>query len=297
MLAPIVEIFCEIDDFCKEFHRNESEYLLPNSNRKRIRHCRMASSEIMTIIILFHLSHYRTFKDYYHECIIKYLKQYFPDLVSYNRFVELKSFVIPILASYMKYKCGSATGLYYIDSTTLKVCRNQRIHNHKVFDKIAKRGKSSMGWFFGFKMHLVINHKGEIMSFCLTPGNVDDRKPMETLFNNLRGTACGDKGYISKHKAQTLFEQGLNFITKVKSNMKKIARSSFEKYILAQRSIVETVIEQLKSICLIEHSRHRKPDNFLANTLAALIAYSLKPRKPSISQRFLMDNAFTLTSS
>jgi hypothetical protein len=116
--------------------------------------------------------------------------------ISYNRFLELKSYVIPILAVYMKHKSGAETGMYYIDSTTLKVCRNQRIHRHKVFNKIASRGKSSMGWFFGFKLHLVINHKGEIMSFCLTPGNIDDRKPMETLFKNLQGTACGDKGYI-----------------------------------------------------------------------------------------------------
>jgi hypothetical protein len=197
----------------------------------------------------------------------------------------------------MKHKSGAETGMYYIDSTTLKVCRNQRIHNHKVFDKIAKRGKSSMGWFFGFKLHLVINTRGEIMSFCLTPGNVDDRKPMESLFKNLKGIACGDKGYISKNKTQALFEKGLNFITKTKTNMKKIVRSNFEKYLLAQRSIVETVIEQLKSICLIEHSRHRKPDNFLANTLSALVAYTIKPRKPSINQRILVDNSNSLTSS
>ena len=297
MLAPIEDIFCEIDDFCKEFYQEQTEYLLPNLNRKRNRYCRMSSSEIMTILILFHLSHYRTFKDFYHECVIRYLKSYFPDLVSYNRFLELKAFVIPILAIYMKHKSGTETGMYYIDSTTLKVCRNQRIHRHKVFDKIAKRGKSSMGWFFGFKLHLVINHKGEVMSFCLTPGNVDDRKPMETLFKNLKGTACGDRGYISKNKAQILFENGLNFVTKTKANMKKIVRSGYEKYLLAQRSIVETVIEQLKSICLIEHSRHRKPDNFLANALSALIAYTIKPRKPSINQRFLMDNKHTLTSS
>lgn len=257
----------------------------------------MASSEIMTIIILFHLSHYRTFKDYYHECVIKYLKPYFPTLVSYNRFLELKSSVILQLAVYMKHKAGAETGMYYIDSTTLKVCHNRRIYRHKVFDKIAKRGKSSMGWFFGFKLHLVINHKGEIMSFCLTPGNVDDRVPMETLFKNLKGTACGDRGYISKNKAQVLLEQGLSFITKTKANMKKIIRSNFEKYLLAQRSIVETVIEQLKSICLIEHSRHRKPDNFLANMLSALIAYTLKPRKPSINQRSLMNNTKGLMPS
>lgn len=296
MLAPIENIFCEIDDFCKEFYQNQSYRILPNPNRQRIRYCKMASSEIMTIIILFHLSHYRTFKDYYHECVIKYLKPYFPTLVSYNRFLELKSSVILQLAVYMKHKAGTETGMYYIDSTTLKVCRNRRIYRHKVFDKIAKRGKSSMGWFFGFKLHLVINHRGEIMSFRLTPGNVDDRIPMESLFKNLKGTACGDKGYISKNKAQVLLEQGLNFITKTKANMKKIIRSNFEKYLLAQRSIVETVIEQLKSICLIEHSRHRKPDNFLANMLSALIAYTLKPRKPTINQRFLMDNTNTLMS-
>ena len=135
------------------------------------------------------------------------------------------------------------------------------------------------------------------MSFCLTPGNIDDRKPMESLLNNLKGIACGDKGYISKNKTQTLFEKGLNFVTKTKANMKKIARTNIEKYLLGQRSIVETVIEQLKSICLIEHSRHRKPDNFLANTLSALIAYTIKPRKPSINQRFLIDSTFSLTSS
>ena len=290
MLAPIEEIFCEIDDFCKEFYQDQTKYLLSNLNRKRNRYCRMSSSEIMTILILFHLSHYRTFKDFYHECVIKYWQSYFPDLVSYNRFLELKSFVVPILAVYMKYKSGAETGMYYIDSTTLKVCHNQRIHRHKVFDNIAKRGKSSMGWFFGFKLHLVINHKGEIMSFCLTPGNIDDRKPMESLLKNLKGTDCGDKGYISKIKTQTLFEKGLNFVTKTKANMQKIARTNFEKYLLAQRSIVETVIEQLKSICLIEHSRHRKPDNFLANTLSALIAYTIKPRKPSINQRLLMNS-------
>ena len=297
MLAPIEDIFCEIDDFCNKFYHNEQKYLLPNLDRKRNRYCRMSSSEIMTILILFHLSHYRTFKDFYHECVIRHLKCYFPDLLSYNRFLELKSFIIPVLVVYMKHKSGTENVMYYIDSTTLKVCRNQRIHSHKVFNKLAKRGKSSMGWFFGFKLHLVINTRGEIMSFCLTPGNVDDRKPMESLFKNLKGTACGDKGYISKNKTQTLYEMGLNFITKTKANMKKIVRSNFEKYLLAQRSIVETVIEQLKSICLIEHSRHRKPDNFLANTLSALIAYMIKPRKPSINQQFLGDNRYDLTSS
>lgn len=297
MLAPIEDIFCEIDDFCKDYYQKQSEYLLLNPSRKRNRKYRLSHSEIITIEVLFHLSHYRTFKDYYLECVIPHFKTYFPALVSYNRFVELKSLIVPMLASYMNYKSGTKTGIYYIDSTTLKVCRNQRISRHKVFKGIAQRAKSSMGWFYGFKLHLVINHQGELISSCLSSGNVDDRKPMLDLFKNLKGAACCDRGYIAKNIAHDLLQQGLNFITKTKANMKKIIRSNFEKYLLSQRSVVETVIDQLKSICFIEHSRHRKPDNFLCNTLSALIAYTLKPRKPSINQRFLHNNIINLMSN
>ncbi|WP_154698972.1 IS982 family transposase, partial [Legionella pneumophila] len=153
---------------------------------------------------------------------------------------------------------------------------------HKTFAGIAQRGKSSMGWFFGFKLHLVIHHLGELIAFCVTKGNVDDRQPLEQLFKNLNGLVTADKGYLSKKKEESLFQKGIKLITKVRRNMKAKILSPFEKYFLGQRSIVETVIEQLKSICQIEHTRHRKPDNFVINLLSGLAAYMLKPRKPSL---------------
>jgi hypothetical protein len=128
----------------------------------------MSISEIMLIVILFYLSHYKTFKDFYHESVIRYLRAYFPNLVSYNRFVELQSSVISPLTAYLISKRGKETDLYYVDSSPLKVCHNRRIYKHKVFQGIASRGKHSMGWFFGFKLHLAINHRGEPMSFCFT---------------------------------------------------------------------------------------------------------------------------------
>ena len=140
-----------------------------------------------------------------------------------------------------------------------------------------------MGWFFGFKLHIVINHIGEIMAFCLTPGNTDDRKPVPGLFKNLKGLAAGEKGYISKKLADDLAQSDIKLITKTRSNMKPVELSRFEKFFLAKRAIVEAVIGQLKEVCQIEHTRHRKPDNFLINTLAALTAYTLKPTKPSIN--------------
>jgi len=282
-MAPIEEIFCEIDDFCKLFFPAFERGLLPAPNAKRQRAVKMSASEIMTIVVLFHLSHYRDFKNFYLDCVQRQMRACFPTTLSYNRFVEVQGRVFVALCAFMKAKTGHASGLYFVDSTTIKVCRNQRINQHQTFDNIAERGKSSMGWFFGFKLHVVINHKGELMAFCLTPGNTDDRQPVPRLFRKLKGLAAGDKGYISKKMAAELAEMGINLITKTRRNMKPIKRSSFEKFFLAKRAIVEAVIGQLKEICQIEHSRHRNPDNFLVNLLAALAAYTLKPRKPAIN--------------
>ena len=283
MLAPITEIFCDIDDFCKSWFENRSQRILPNPDRSRNRECRMSASELITIMVLFHLSHYRTFKDFYLQCMqADPMKACFPALVSYNRFVELMpTFFLPLIC-YLIDQLGELTGLYYVDSTPLKVCHNRRIWQHKVFNGIATRGKTSVDWFFGFKLHLVINHMGELVSFCMTKGHVSDSQPIEQLFKNLQGLAAGDKGYISKEKADRLAQKGLRLITKVRRNMKKQILTGFEKFFLAQRGIVETVIGQLKEICQIEHSRHRRPDNFLVNLVSGLVAYMLKPRKPAI---------------
>ena len=288
MLAPIVEIFCEIDDFCKQFKQKQNCKVLPNPNRVRQRECCLAISEIMTIVVLFHLSHYRTFKDFYIGSVIYGdLHRYFPRAVSYNRFVELQSSVIMLLVMYLLAKKGKETGMYYVDSTPLKVCNNRRIYRNKVFRGIAERGKHSMGWFFGFKLHLVINHKGELMSFCFTKGNVDDRKTLLFLLKNLKGIVAGDKGYICKKEAAVLEDRGIRLVTKVRKNMKEKALSILEKHLLSKRGIVETVIDQLKSLCQVEHTRHRSPLNFISNFLAALAAYVLRPRKPTVRLNLL----------
>ena len=164
------------------------------------------------------------------------------------------------------------------------VCHNRRIYRNKVFKGIAERGHCSVGFFYGFKLHLAINQQGEIVSFCITKGNVDDRQVVEKLMRGLTGLSAGDKGYLSKNLEETLAKQGLKLITKVRKNMKKKMLSAFEKFFLYQRSIVETVIDQLKSICHIEHTRHRSPVNFLVNLVSGLAGYCLKPSKPSIGR-------------
>ena len=134
----------------------------------------------MLIMILFHTSGYRCFKHFYLEKVCKRLRHLLPKIVSYNRIVELeREVVIPLALFIKKVLLGKCTGISFVDSTPLRVCKNQRIHIHKVFKGIAQRGKCSMGWFFGFKLNLICNEKGELLNFMITPGDVDDRKPLE----------------------------------------------------------------------------------------------------------------------
>lgn len=168
---------------------------------------------------------------------------------------------------------GKCTGISFVDSTPLRVCRNQRIHMHKVFKGLAARGKCSMGWFFGFKLHLICNEKGELLNFMFTPGDVDDRKPLEydSFVKEIYGKLVGDKGYISKKLFERLFVDGIQLVTKLKSNMKGAMMSVFDRLLLRKRSIIETVNDELKNIAQIEHSRHRSFENFVVNMLGQLL--------------------------
>jgi hypothetical protein len=238
----------------------------------------------MMIVIYFHQSHYRDFKFYYREYVCKLLQSEFHNLVSYPRFVALLPSVLGSLSAYLRQQYGRCTGISFIDSTTLSVCDNHRIHCHRVFEGLAERGKSSMGWFYGFKLHFVVNDCGELLACRLTPGNVDDRVPVPILCNRLFGKLIGDKGYLSQPLFELLMETfGLQFITKIKSNMKNRLMNLIDKLLLRKRSIVETVIDQLKNISQIEHTRHRSPVNFLVNVIAGLIAYCHQPKKPSLN--------------
>ena len=191
------EIFCGVDDFC---HLVESlsrkQLLLEDGRHRRNRKGRMTASEIMTILIAFHHSKIRDFKHFYWMLTFNHRKE-FPDLVSYQRFVALMPSVIVLLCAYLQSWLGTCTGIAFIDSTKLAVCGNKRIKRNRVFAGLARLGKTTMGWFFGFKLHLIINECGELLAVQLTPGNVDDREPVPDLTRGLVGKLFGDKGYIS----------------------------------------------------------------------------------------------------
>ena len=248
---------------------------------KRRRAKRMTPAEIMTILICFHQSHYRDFKNYYLGYITRHLKSDFPSLLSYTRFIEVMPSVIVPLSSYLTTRLGKPTGIAFVDSTSISVCHIIRAKRNKVFDGIAKHGKSTMGWFFGFKLHLIVNHLGEILSVKITEGNVDDRKPIPSMVTSLTGKLYGDKGYLSKALSEQILEGGVELVTNVRKNMKKTVISLWDKAMLKKRFLIETINDQLKNISYVHNTRHRS-NGFMHNILAGLIAYCLKENKPSI---------------
>lgn len=286
-MNSIVEIFCDVDDFMNSFLPDWQKNLLTFGNFSRLKPSKLTFSEVATIMILFHLSNFRTFKHFYNGYVCKYLCQYFPNLVSYSQFVRLQKMVLLPLCAFLNSKKGTVSGINFIDSTALAVCHNRRIKRHKVFANIAARGKTTMGWFFGFKLHLIVNECGELLSFCVTPGNIDDRKPVKKLAKDLYGKLFGDRGYISKKLAEELLGQNLHLITSVRSTMKNKLLPMLDKVLLRKRFIIETINDQLKNISQIEHSRHRSPFNFMVNLISGLIAYCFQPKKPTLrmSQR------------
>ena len=277
--AMLERLFCFVDDFCQEFMPIWEAQQILSGKRKRIRKQTLSDSEVMTLMILFHQSHYRHFKHFYLNHVCKHLKDAFPDRVSYNRFVERKKTVLVPLCFLLQVLRGEATGIYFIDSTTLKVCHIKREKQNKVFGELAEKSKSTLGWYYGFKLHLVINDKGEIMACKITRATTNDLAPVEDLTQGLIGKLVGDKGYISQALSERLLSGGLQLITRIRKNMKKGLMRLLD---MRKRALIETVNDQLKNISQIEHTRHRSVYNFMGNLLCGLIAYCFQPKKPRL---------------
>lgn len=280
----LTTIFYHTDEFCKLFEKEFKIRVLSDGKGKRQRGTALSASEIMTILIYYHNSKFKTFKDFYTQK--EELKSAFYPLPSYNRFIELQQKIFMPLALFAKFMSANpCDGISFIDSFSLPVSHQKRISSHKTFRGLAKRGKTSVGWFYGFKVHIVINRYCEIIDFTITPGNVADNNPkiVEQLLANTWGKIFGDKGYlINQNLSQKFYLEGKELVTKIRNNMKNKLMSLSDKLMLKKRGIIETVGAILKEDLNIQHSRYRHPTTLFLNVCAALIAYSFRPKKPSL---------------
>ena len=282
----LIEIFCQIDDFCKHFEKEFNTKLLTDGNNQRIRSFKMSLSEVMTIMIYYHQSGYKTFKDYYEKHVLAHMTHDFHHLVSYSRFIELKNKALLALLIFAQLNAlRSCSGISFIDSFSLEACHVKRSSSHKVLRGLAQKGKTSMGWFYGLKLHLVINPQGEIMAFYITPGNVADNNAMVLikLTKKLFGKIFGDRGYLTNENLfRKLYLNGVHMITKIRGNMKNKLMLTEDKLLLRKRGLIESVGSILKQSLSLEHSRHRSAFGFFCHVLATIIAYNFRENKPSL---------------
>lgn len=293
MKKDITDLFVFLDDFCQAVDQHLSQLMVSCGDKiKRVtRVMGMTLSELLTIELLYQQSPCKNFKYFYHS----YLQMYgceFPNLVSYHRFVELKPRILSYLMLLVRWFCEQSdkTGLSYIDATPLAVCHSKRMGRNQVFKGLARLGKTTKGWFFGLKLHLVINEKGQIQNLKITQGNTDDRTPVLELVEGLEGLLFGDRGYIKASLFHKLYEHGLKLVTSLKKNMKSHMMPWIEKVLLRKRSIIETVFSVLKHTLELEHTRHRSTANALVHILTTLVTYCFRTHKPSIKYNFLIPN-------
>lgn len=281
MLIDYDKLFWFVDDFCKGFEPWYKKQLLPDHGKKRQREGHLTLSEVLTILVAYHQSGMACFKYFYLDLCCHY-RHLFPKLVHYDRFIALIKKAFPALVCLLKSLAGEITEYLFIDSTPMAVCHNLREKKHKVFKGLAAKGKTSTGWFFGLKIHLIFNTHGEIVRLAITPGNVNDKTPVIEMVKGITAKLIGDKGYLSRNLCQHLFKNGVTLITKIKKNMKNILMNTADKLMLMKRSFIETIFSSLKSLNTLIHHRHRNPINALSHLLAGLINYQIRHDKPSL---------------
>ncbi len=281
----LYQIFLDADDFFQEWDNYLQQRGLQDKPVRYVPRPRLTISEMVTILIFYHYSGYKCFQYYYEDMVQKELSSYFPGLVTYHRFIELLAscfWPAYLFAQYSSLR-SKHTGLYFIDSKKLPVCDNRRIHSNRVFKDVAQRGKTSTGWFYGLKLHLVINNLGEIIHFVVTPANVSDntRKVLDILFKDLKGKCFGDKGYLTRF-FDHFYKKGLHLVTKIRKNMKNKVMDISDKLLFRKRAVIESVNDILMTVFDIDHTRHRSPKNALIHLFAGLAAYAYYPEKPAV---------------
>lgn len=279
MKTDFTALFCFVDDLFKDFDRNT--LVINSSKTKPGPKSSLTKSEVLTILIGYYQSSSDCFKNYYKHIILPMHSKDFK-LVCYEHFNKLIGEYLPHLTILLNHLFDKCNGTSFVDSTSISVCKNYRIYSHKVFNGLAARGKTTKGWFYGLKLHLIINPKGGLVKASFSSGNKDDRKHFSSMVKDIFGKVVGDRGYISKGLFNDLFDKNIQLITRIKKGMKNILMPLSDKVLLLKRALVETVISKIKLLNKFEHSRHRSVKNAFSHMIASLINYQLLPIKPSI---------------
>lgn len=277
----LVTIYCFVDDFLKMIVTSIRFALVrPDHTHPPTKKHNLSIAELISLAIFRFFTGHKNWKDFYQH-VATYHTQDFPCLPVYKNFLAavntLSWFAQVLLQGFMNmFQRFTPLGTpKFADSTKLKVCEIKREFSHKVCLGLAKKSKSTMGWFYGFKLHIICNELMQILNVKITPATTDDRKGLEMMWNTIFGMIVADAGYIGKRWQDKARELGKFLLTGVRANMKKIL-SSVEHQLLKLRQVVETVFSVLKLRMGLETTLPRSPLGYFAHYLWCLTAYQMK---------------------
>ena len=275
-MKNIVEVYCFVDNFVKMI---ESKSLKSPAGRKSM----LTKTDYITLTIFKQEYGLKTTKQLY-EFVQEYMQKDFSPLPSYQQFNEgIKStFSYFVMIAWLLTRLTRKKDAKYhiVDSSPLPVCNNQYRFQAKLFKGLARSGKNMNGWYWGFKLHLIINHDMEIESIKISDGSTSDIDALEGDFiDGIRGWLVGDKGYIGQKKAQELAAQGIKLITRTRKNMRKVPALPIHNYLLSKRQAVESTFSYLKYRLSVLSSYARSVEGFFVNVFSAIVTYSLNLKK------------------
>ena len=273
-MKNLVEIYCLSDDLVKYFSKIGKKFSAVG------RKATLSRQEYITLALLKQEMGIKTNKQLY-EFVAEYMRRDFPTLPSYVQFNQgLKNnFGYLILMTILLTQSNKAhkANCYIVDSSPMPICANAHRSSVTIDLGLASSGKNLNGWYYGFKLHIIINDFMEIVAVKFTDASMHDIEVLdEHMVRGLYGWLVGDKGYISKKKSQELFQRGIKLLTRPRKNMKKYPATHKEARLLACRQRVETVFSQLKHRFMLINHYARSLESFFGQALAAIIAYSLQ---------------------
>lgn len=277
----LVSLYVMVDDVIKTLAASQEFRLRLSSANKGGRPPTLTLSEIVALGLFRYALNIKDVK-HFHRHISSHYADYFPKLPNYQNFVSLLNRISGYVLFLVLWICHhnkqylSQDDLLIIDTSALKVCEKGRISEHKVCKGLAAIGKTTQGWFYGFKLGLVVDALGHLISVAIGPGNTDDRKFLAPLFQGLQGVGIGDAGFVSKDWAAKLWEQGFMFISDVKKSMKRLMTKA-QHELLRKRQLVEIRLSQLKHRIQQSVSLARSPLGYFSRWVYAVLAYCLFP--------------------
>lgn len=277
----LIAIFCFVDDFHEHILTLLRPALIrPHQQHPPLKRRNLSTTELVSLALFFQFTGHRSWRDFY-KYIKTHYRQDFPDLPSYRNFVAAMNALSPYAVILLQAFCAlfrqttPATAAKFADSTNLPVCSIKREFSHQVMKLFATKSKTTMGWFYGLRLHVLCNELMQILECRITTATVGERAALESMWNYIFGLIVADAGYLGQEFQTRARSLGKQLLTGARANMKKLLTKK-QHELLQLRQVIETIFSVLKTRLGLGSTLPRSPLGHFARYVWCLAAYQLK---------------------